>query len=165
MIRICTPADTEVMYEIVNTAAKAYAGVIPPDCYHEPYMLLGELQAEMAAMTFFGWDEAGELLGFMGIQPVRDVTLIRHAYVRPEQQGQGIGGALLRDLIGRTRTRRLLVGTWAAAHWAIAFYQRHGFRLLPDKDALLQTYWHIPARQVATSVVLGLDIPKAEKLR
>ncbi len=162
MIRLCNDTDAEAMYRVINAAATAYAGVIPSDCYREPYMSWGELKAEMAAMTFYGWEENGELVGIMGIQPVKDVTLIRHAYVRPDYQGLGIGSALLRHLIGRTRTRRLLVGTWAAAHWAIAFYQRHGFRLLPDKDTLLQTYWNIPLRQVATSVVLGLDIPEVE---
>lgn len=162
MIRLCNATDAEAMYRIINAAATAYAGVIPSDCYHEPYMSREELEAEMAAMTFYGWEEDGELVGVMGIQPVRDVTLIRHAYVRPDHQDRGIGSALLRHLIGRTQTRRLLVGTWAAAHWAIAFYQRHGFPLLSDKEALLQTYWNIPARQVATSVVLELDIPEAE---
>jgi GNAT superfamily N-acetyltransferase len=163
MIRPCTQADMEKMYQIVNAAATAYAGVIPADRYHEPYMPWEELAAEMQAMAFFGWEENGALIGFMGIQPVKDVTLIRHAYVLPQYQGRGIGGALLRDLIACTTTTRLLVGTWSAASWAIAFYQRHGFTLLDDKVALLKTYWDIPDRQIDTSVVLGMDIQQVTK--
>src|SRR3954468_4950614 len=113
--------------------------------------------AERAAgVSFSGWDEGGELVGVMGLQPVRNVTLIRHAYVRPAWQGRGIGAALLTALRGRA-AGPLLVGTWAAAHWAIRFYERHDFRLVApaEKDRLLQTYWNISARQRDTSVVLA----------
>jgi len=156
VIRPCTEADVPAIDAIVNEAAEAYRNVIPADCWHEPYMSRADLLAEIAAgVSFWGWSPAGELLGVMGLQPVRDVTLIRHAYVRPAHQGRGIGGALLTALRGRSRGP-LLVGTWADARWAVQFYQRHGFRVVPadEKDRLLQTYWNVPARQRETSVVL-----------
>jgi GNAT superfamily N-acetyltransferase len=131
--------------------------VIPADRYHEPYMPPAELQAEIdAGVRFWGYaDEGGELLGVMGIQDVCDVTLIRHAYVRSSHQGRGVGGALLARLRAQTE-RPILIGTWAAATWAVAFYERHGFRLVTpaEKDRLLRLYWTIPGRQVETSVVL-----------
>ena len=107
-------------------------------------------------MTFFGWEVNGELVGVMGFQPIKDVTLIRHAYVLPEWQRQGIGNKLLNHLVSMVTTSLLLVGTWADARWAITFYQNHGFKLLPNKDELLKTYWNIPPRQIETSVVLGM---------
>jgi GNAT superfamily N-acetyltransferase len=160
MIRRCSDADLPTIESIVNEAAQAYRGAIPDDCWHEPYMTRAALDAEIAAgVEFWGWDDAGGLIGVMGIQQVRDVTLIRHAYVRAALQGRGIGGALLRFLSGRA-TGPLLIGTWAAAAWAIRFYQRHGFRVVPpdEKDRLLDTYWSIPARQRDTSVVLAPDV-------
>lgn len=160
MIRTCGPEDFEAIYHIINEAARAYKGVIPADRWHEPYMPRDELRAEMERMTFFGWEEESELVGVMGFQPVRDVTLIRHAYVLPEHQGRGIGSKLLTHLKGLATTPRLLVGTWADATWAIHFYERHGFRLEPNKDELLRTYWDIPERQIETSVVLGLELRK-----
>ena len=156
MIRLCQPDDIDQIYLIVNEAAKAYRGIIPDDCYHQPYMPMDELDREMKQMTFFGWDEDGELVGVMGFQPVKDVTLIRHAYVLPQWQRKGISSRILDYLKSLVTTPRLLVGTWADAHWAIAFYQKHGFNLMPDKDELLKTYWNIPQRQIDTSVVLGL---------
>jgi GNAT superfamily N-acetyltransferase len=122
-------------------------------------MTRATLTAEIAAgVDFWGWDQSNELVAVMGLQDVRDVTLIRHAYVRRDQQGRGIGGALLRALIAKAE-RRLLVGTWAAAHWAIHFYEGHGFRLVSaeEKDRLLGLYWTIPPRQRDTSVVLVHD--------
>ena len=158
MIRICQLGDIDRIHFIINEAAKAYKGVIPADCYHQPYMVMGELEQEMKWMTFFGQEVNRELVGIMGFQPIKDVTLIRHAYVLPQWQKQGIGSRLLNHLNGLVTTSRLLVGTWADAHWAIAFYQKHGFSLLPDKDELLKTYWDIPQRQIETSVVLGIDV-------
>jgi len=151
------------IYSIINEAAKAYQGVIPADRYHQPYMPMAELKREMKQMTFFGEEINGELVGVMGFQPVRNITLIRHAYVLPQWQRQGIGSSLLDYLEQLVATPRLLVGTWAEARWAIAFYQKHGFQLMPDKDELLRTYWNIPQRQVETSVVLGIDIKKETK--
>ena len=156
MIRICQPDDTRRIYLIINKAAQAYKGVIPADCYHEPYMPLDKLERELAEMTFFGWEEEDELVGVMGFQPIKDVTLIRHAYVLPQWQRQGIASRLIDKMKRLCKTPCLLVGTWAAAYWAIALYQKHGFRLMPNKDDLLKTYWKIPQRQIDTSVVLEL---------
>jgi len=160
MIRKCQTNDAKRIYFIINEAAKAYEGVIPADCYHQPYMPMDELRQEMKRMTFFGWEVNGELVGVTGFEPIKNITLIRHAYVLTQWQGQGIGGKLLNHLKGLATTSRLLVGTWAAVHWAIALYQKHGFKLLPNKDELLKTYWNIPQRQIETSVVLGMDITK-----
>ena len=156
MIRELSPKDAVFIYEIINAAARVYEGVIPRDCYHEPYMSKEELQEEMKSMKFFGWDEGGELVGVMGFQPLKDVTLIRHAYVLPDRQRRGIGTKLLNHLKLMTETEALLVGTWADNVWAIDFYQKQGFKLVPDKDNLLKIYWNIPQRQIETAVVLGL---------
>ena len=156
-IRPCRDDERPAILAIVNDAAEAYRDVIPPDRWHEPYMDARELDAEIAAgVEFWGYEADGELIGAMGIQPVGDVDLIRHAYVLPGNQRRGVGSALLEHLRKRT-DRRMLVGTWAAADWAIRFYARHGFELASPglKDALLRTYWTIPDRQVETSVVLA----------
>ena len=156
-IRPCREDERGVILEIVNAAAAAYRGVIPDDCWHEPYMSSRELDAETAAgVRFWVYELAGIPVGVMGVQPKADVDLIRHAYVRPGNQRLGIGGALLRHLQGMTG-RRVLVGTWAAADWAIDFYRRHGFELVTPqrKDELLRMYWDIPDRQIETSVVLA----------
>ncbi len=158
MIRECQPGDTERIYLIINEAAKAYEGAIPADCYHQPYMSRDELEREIKRMTFFGWEVNGELIGIMGFEPIKDVSLIRHAYVLPRWQKQGIGSKLLNHLKALVTTSCLLVGTWADAYWAIRFYQKHGFILLPNKDELLRTYWDIPQRQIETSVVLGVEV-------
>ena len=159
MIRQCQPSETERIYFIINEAARAYEGVIPADCYHQPYMSMDELKREMKRMTFLGWEVNGELVGVMGLEPIKDVTLIRHAYILPRWQQQGIGSRLLNHLKTLVNTSRLLVGTWADAYWAIDFYQKHGFTLLANKDKLLKTYWDIPQRQIETSVVLGIETP------
>jgi len=145
------------MAAIVNDSAFAYKGVIPADRWHEPYMPPEELEHEiLAGVRFSGYVQNGLLLGIMGIQDVKDVTLIRHAYVRTHARNQGIGGKLLAHLIVRTQ-RPILIGTWAAATWAVQFYQRHGFFLVSDneKNLLLKKYWSVPDRQIATSVVLA----------
>jgi GNAT superfamily N-acetyltransferase len=155
-VRRCRSDESEAIAAIVNAAAEAYRGVIPADRWHEPYMPLDELEGEIAAgVEFWGYEDGGALVGIMGIQPVRDVDLIRHAYVSPGGQRRGVGGALLQHLAG-SAIRRMLVGTWAAAGWAIRFYSRHGFeQVSPErKTELLRTYWTIPERQIETSVVL-----------
>jgi len=157
MIRRCRASDAQRIYIIINKAAEAYDGVIPADRYHQPYMPMDELKREMERVAFFGWEVDGELVGIMGMEPIKDVALIRHAYVLPEWQRQGIASQLLEHIRGLFTGSRLLVGTWADASWAISFYQKHGFRLLPDKDRLLETYWDIPRRQIETSLVLGID--------
>jgi len=156
-IRPCRDDERAAILTIVNAAAEAYRGVIPSDRWSEPYMPREELDGEIAAgVAFWGCEIDGELTGIMGIQPVGDVDLIRHAYVAPESQGRGIGSALLERLAG-SATRRMLVGTWAAADWAVGFYRRHGFEQVSPthKDHLLKTYWTIPDRQIETSVVLA----------
>jgi GNAT superfamily N-acetyltransferase len=156
-IRLCRDDERAAILAIVNAAAEAYRGVIPDDCWHEPYMSQNELESEIAAgVRFWGYEVDHALVGVMGIQPVRDVDLIRHAYVLAAHQRQGVGSALLQHLHGLS-SQRMLVGTWAAAEWAIRFYRRHGFELVsPErKTALLQTYWTVPDRQVETSVVLA----------
>ena len=155
-IRRCRDDERDAILEIVNDAAEAYRGVIPADRWHEPYMSGEELDAERAAgVVFWGVERDGTLVGVMGIQRVADVELIRHAYVRTAQQGEGIGGALLSHLQSRA-TYRLLVGTWADADWAISFYERRGFvRTSRERTReLLTMYWSIPDRQIETSVVL-----------
>jgi len=164
MIRICTDRDFDSILEIINDAAHAYKGVIPRDRWHEPYMPSTELRHEInEGVVFYGYEEGGVLIGVMGIQDRGDVSLIRHAYVRTSWRKHGIGTRLL-DFLESTTPKPLLVGTWAAATWAIAFYQRNGYRLLPpeEKERLLRQYWTIPGRQVETSVVLagpGWDRP------
>ena len=148
-----------MIWEIINDAAQAYQGVIPEDRWHEPYMPPAELKEQMErGVVFWGMELDGKLAGVMGIQPVRDVTLIRHAYVRTVFRNHGIGGKLLKHLRAST-TRPILIGTWAAAIWAVAFYEKHGFRKVTpaEKDRLLKKYWSIPERQVETSVVLADD--------
>ncbi|MGZ5311847.1 MAG: N-acetyltransferase family protein [Solirubrobacterales bacterium] len=157
-IRPCRGDERGAILVIINAAAEAYRGVIPADRWHGPYMESRELESEIAAgVRFWGSEADGELIGAMGVQPVRDVDLIRHAYVRPDRQRRGVGGALLRHMRGIS-ARRMLVGTWATADWAIRFYRRHGFELVsPEcKTALLRAYWTIPDRQIESSVVLAL---------
>jgi len=157
MIRPCNDADFDAILAIINDAAQAYCGVIPADRWHEPYMSDDELRREIqSGVRFWGWEEGGRLVGVMGIQDVQDVTLIRHAYVRTSSRNGGIGGKLLAELRKLT-TRPVLIGTWAAATWAVRFYEKHGFRLVTpeEKNRLLKKYWSIPARQVETSVVLA----------
>ena len=133
MIRRCQKADVADVLAIINDAARAYQGVIPTDRWHEPYMPLAELEGEIAdGVEFWGYEEQGALLGVMGIQDKGDVCLIRHAYVRPQRQQAGIGTRLLRHLESMTE-KPILIGTWAAAAWAVAFYQRNGYRLLSPR--------------------------------
>jgi GNAT superfamily N-acetyltransferase len=157
MIRQCGDADLAAMFDIINDAAMAYKGIIPADRWQEPYMPLDELRHEIAAgVRFWGFEDGSGLVGVMGSQDKGDVTLIRHAYVRTARRGQGVGARLLRQLEATTQ-KPILIGTWAAATWAIAFYQKNGYRLLPEeeKNRLLRKYWTIPERQVETSVVLA----------
>lgn len=158
-IRECGPDDLDTIGAIINAAAQAYRGVIPADRWKEPYMPPAELRREVAdGVVFWGAFERERLVGVMGVQDVEDVTLIRHAYVRPHEQRRGIGGALLSRL-RRRADHAVLVGTWRAATWAIEFYERHGFRRVSAdrKDRLLRRYWSVPERQIEQSVVLADD--------
>jgi GNAT superfamily N-acetyltransferase len=159
MIRKLTDADFQIIFNIVNDAAIAYKGKIPADRWKEPYMPAQELKEEIdRGVQFYGWAENGVVVAVMGIQRVNDVTLIRHAYTLTSQQRGGFGEKLLNYLLSLAQTRKILVGTWAAAPWAIRFYEKHGFRLVSteEKNNLLHKYWNIPERQVETSVVLEL---------
>lgn len=159
--------DASAILAIVNEAAEAYRGVIPNDCFHDPYMTADELAHEIdAGVRFFGLEDGGELLGIMGLQEFDDVALIRHAYVRSRAQRRGVGGLLLEYLVRQTDLP-LLVGTWAAAYWAVAFYEKHGFvQVTPRaKDLGLRRYWDISERQVETSVVLADEAARESILR
>jgi N-acetylglutamate synthase-like GNAT family acetyltransferase len=156
-IRACTSADFRAILQVVNDSAQAYRGVIPADCWHDPYMSEGELRAEVAdGVQFSCAEQASELLGVMGIQDKGEVALIRHAYVATAQRGHGVGTQLLRHLEAAT-SQPVLIGTWAAATWAISFYAKNGYLLVsePEKEELLRTYWSISNRQIETSVVLA----------
>jgi len=146
--------DEEQIFKVVNDGAMRYKEAIPDDRWHEPYMTMGEVQREMRRMRFYGYAEEGELLGVIGKEPVEDTTLIRHLYVLTTVQGKGIGSKLLDYVQNTVSTEYLLVGTWQAASWAIAFYRKHGFELADDKDELLRKYWDLPDRQIETSCVL-----------
>lgn len=157
MFRQCNSKDFKIIYNIINDAAQAYKGVIPKDCWMEPYMSEDELHKEIRqGVVFAGYEEDGELVGVMGIQPVKDVVLIRHAYVKTAKRNHGIGGKLLSHLLHRTKCP-VLIGTWADAAWAIRFYQKYDFRLVSpeEKDRLLKKYWGVPQHQIANSVVLA----------
>ena len=157
-LRPCRLDEAETILAIVNAAAVRYRGIIPPDCWHDPYMEGTELASAIATGVSF-WGVEGpdaRLIGVMGIQPVKDVTLVRHAYVHPDHQGKGIGSLLLQHLETLT-DQRILIGTWADATWAIRFYEAHGYTLIPSQETptLLDKYWGVPPRQVETSVVLA----------
>ncbi len=156
-IRPAVDADFTAILTIVNDAARAYRGVIPADRWHEPYMSAGELASEIAAgVAFWVAEDDGGVAGVMGIQDKGDVALVRHAYVATATQRSGVGTRLLRH-VETLVDKPILIGTWAAASWAIDFYRRNGFTVVSsgEKDRLLKTYWSIPARQIETSVVLA----------
>ena len=157
MVRRCNERDTEVIFSIINDGASAYRNVIPDDCWTVPYMSLEELLGEIdEGVVFWGYQVSGALTGVMGIQQVKDVTLIRHAYVATGSQRRGIGGLLLSHLL-RLTDMPVLIGTWADATWAIRFYEKHGFHLVTpeQKRRLLKRYWSVPDRQAEVSVVLA----------
>jgi len=157
MIRACNHADFSEIWAIIDDGASAYKGMIPSDRWHEPYMSQQELQREIEdGVVFWACEDAGKILGVVGIQELQAVTLIRHAYVRTSLQVRGIGGKLLSYLRNLAKNP-LLIGTWADAKWAIGFYGKHGFTLVSDeeKNWLLRKYWSIPERQIETSVVLA----------
>jgi len=157
MIRLAETTDFKTIFEIINDASIAYKGIIPEDRWHEPYMPEQELHEQIAdGIMFYCYEEADEVIGVMGIQDKGEVTLIRHAYIRTKDRNKGIGGKLLQHLC-QSISKPILIGTWQAAEWAIRFYLKHGFKLVStiEKNRLLKTYWHIPQRQVETSVVLS----------
>ncbi len=160
MIRELQEYDFEIILETINDAAEAYKGVIPEDVWKEPYMPEEELRHEIkAGVKFYGLFEENSILGVMGIQSVKDATLIRHAYVLTQHQRKGVGSKLLQYLIGLASTSKIMLGTWKDAQWAVNFYLKHGFDLIQgeEKNNLLREYWDIPEKQVETSVVLKLE--------
>ena len=169
VIRPCGAPEQSEVLRIVNAGAQAYCDVIPADCWREPYMLAEELASEFArGVAFSGCEVDGALVGVMGVQRRFNVDLVRHAYVLPAWQGRGVGSSLLARL-REGQDRPVLVGTWRAATWAVRFYERHGFAIVPDTCVapLLRTYWTVPERQVATSLVLAspaLDEDSAARL-
>jgi N-acetylglutamate synthase-like GNAT family acetyltransferase len=157
VIRRCDSHDVELIWEIINDGARAYRGVIPEDCWSEPYMSRKKLRHEIdEGVAFWGYEDAGTLAGVMGLQQLRDVTLIRHAYVRTARQKRGIGTRLLCHLRDMAKGP-VLIGTWADVVWVIRFYEKHGFQMVSEqeKDRLLRQYWTVPERQRETSVILA----------
>lgn len=157
MIRQCDRTEFEQIYTIINDGALAYKGVIPEDCWTEPYMSRDKLQHEIDdGVVFWGSEDEGKMCGVMGLQRVRDVTLVRHAYVLTANQRRGVGASLLSRLRDLTKAP-MLIGTWADAAWAIKFYEKNGFELVGPalKDRLLQQYWTVSQRQAEVSVVLA----------
>jgi len=156
MIRSATEHDLDEIYKVINDAAIAYKGIIPADRWHEPYMSKEALKTQIEeGVKFSCYIDDNKIAGIMGIQDKKDVNLIRHAYVITSQRGKGIGTILIHELLKYSK-KPILIGTWKAAHWAIRFYERHGFFVVPEeeKNRLLRKYWNIPDRQVETSVVL-----------
>jgi N-acetylglutamate synthase-like GNAT family acetyltransferase len=157
MIRLATEKEINIIWSIINDAAQAYKGIIPYDCWHDPYMGLEELKEQVSdGVSFWCFEDNKEILGVMGLQNKTDVSLIRHAYTRTSQRNRGIGTKLLTHLRKYTN-KPILIGTWAAADWAIRFYEKNGFVVVDDdtKTYLLQKYWNVPDRQIETSVVLA----------
>ena len=157
MIRQCDLADFDSILAVINDGAQAYRETIPADRWAEPYMSRKELSRQISeGVIFCCYEEDDAIVGVMGLQHVQDVTLIRHAYVRTRSQKRGIGALLLSHLCGLT-TSPVLIGTWADAGWAIRFYEKYDFQLVPwqEKEHLLRKYWSIPDRQIETSVVLA----------
>jgi N-acetylglutamate synthase-like GNAT family acetyltransferase len=157
LIRKSEGPDSAAMLAIINDAAQAYRGVIPADRWHEPYMPADQFTKEIGAgVVFWVAEEQGRVVGVMGIQDKGDVALVRHAYVSTALRRKGVGTRLLRH-VEKLTSKPILIGTWAAAAWAIDFYRRNGYTVVSesDKDRLLRTYWSIPTRQIETSVVLA----------
>ena len=157
MITECTKKNISNILYVINDASLKYKGIIPNDCWHEPYMTKQKLISEFAnGVRMFGYNKDSNLVGVMGIQELNDVTLIRHAYILTQYQGLGIGKSLLQHLFKIKTSSCLLVGTWRDATWAIQFYEKFGFVLHTKKQAaqLLKKYWSLPSKQIENSVVL-----------
>ena len=157
MITECTKKNISNILYVINDASLKYKGIIPNDCWHEPYMTKQKLISEFAnGVRMFGYNKDSNLVGVMGIQELKDVTLIRHAYILTQYQGLGIGKSLLQHLFKIKTSSCLLVGTWRDASWAIQFYEKFGFVLHTKKQTaqLLKKYWNLPSKQIENSVVL-----------
>ena len=157
MITECTKKNISDILYVINDASLKYKGIIPNDCWHEPYMTKQKLISEFTnGVRMFGYNKDNTLVGVMGIQELKDVTLIRHAYILTRYQGLGIGKSLLQNLFKIKKNSCLLVGTWRDATWAIQFYEKFGFLLHTKKQTaqLLKKYWDLPSKQIENSVVL-----------
>tara|TARA_Y100000590_G_scaffold431906_1_gene547184 strand:- start:82 stop:564 length:483 start_codon:yes stop_codon:yes gene_type:complete len=157
MISEYIKSDTLKILDVINDAALKYKGIIPDDCWHEPYMSEQELIDEFSdGVRMHGYHQNNKLIGVIGVQEVKDVILIRHAYTSTAYQGKGTGSALLEYLLKKNQNYRLLVGTWRNAIWAIRFYEKFGFVLHAKEQSalLLKKYWKISSKQIKNSVVL-----------
>ena len=157
MISEYTKNDIYKILRVINEAAIKYKGLIPDNCWHEPYMSEQELFYEFTnKVRMFGYKRNKKLIGVIGIQEIKNVILIRHAYTLTHFQGKGAGSSLLKYLLKRNQNSRLLVGTWEKATWAIKFYDKFGFVLHTKKQStlLLKKYWHIPSKQIENSVAM-----------
>ena len=157
MISEYKKTDTSKIINIINDASLRYKGVIPDGCWHQPYMSELELIGDFIdGVRMYGYHHNNTLIGVIGIQKVKDVTLIRHAYTLTSYQGIGMGSALLEYLLKKNQNSRLLLGTWKKAKWAIRFYEKFGFVLHAKEESalLLKKYWNIPSNQIENSVVL-----------
>lgn len=157
-IRLCSRRDSEAIYQIINEAAKAYKRGVPPHVYHEPQMPMDELMRERERITFLAYEENGSILGVIGYEHVKDVTLIRHAYVLPGVQRKGIGSLLLKHVEAAIaesgRPRRVIIGTYSGAEWAISFYEKHGYSKSGNPQQILTQYYNIPEVQRLNSLTL-----------
>ena len=157
MISEYTKSDTSKILHIINDASLRYKGIIPNNCWNEPYMSKKELTDEFCnGVRMFGYHYYNKLIGVIGIQEVKDVILIRHFYTLTSYQGKGTGSALLEYLLKKNQNSRLLVGTWKNAEWAIRFYKKFDFILHGKEQStlLLRKYWKISSKQIKNSVVL-----------
>jgi len=157
MIREYKKSDSSKILHVINDAAIKYKGIIPDNCWHEPYMSEQELVNELnAGVRMFGYNRNNKLIAVIGIQKIKDVVLIRHAYTLISYQSRGTGSTLLEYLLKKNQNSRLLVGTWKDATWAIRFYEKFGFLLHTKKQTaqLLKKYWNLPSKQIENSVVL-----------
>ena len=157
MIREYKKSDSSKILYVINDAAIRYKGIIPDNCWNEPYMSEQELIGEFNdGVRMYGYHHSNKLIGVIGIQEVKDITLIRHAYTLTSYQGRGAGSALLEYLLKKNKNSRLLVGTWKNATWAIQFYKKFDFILHAKEETalLLKKYWNIPTKQIENSVVL-----------
>ena len=157
MISEYTKSDASKILHIINDASLRYKGIIPDNCWQEPYMSEKELIDEFNdGVRMYGYHDNNKLIGVIGIQEVKDVILIRHAYTLISYQNKGTGSAMLEYLLKKNQNSRLLVGTWKNAEWAIRFYKKFGFIIHAKEQStlLLKKYWKIPSKQIKNSVVL-----------
>ena len=157
MISEYTKSDISKILHVINDASLKYKGIIPDNCWREPYMSKQELIDEFSdGVRMFGYHHNNKLIGVIGIQEVKEVILIRHAYTLTSFQGKGTGSILLEYLLKKNKNSRLLVGTWRDATWAIQFYEKFDFirHSKEESTLLLKKYWKIPLEQINNSVVL-----------